>query len=112
MQAKKSRIRQSLRRGFRQRCANLVGFDGDAWFRGRWTWVFAAWARIALAPNDGLLEQLGSAAQMELLFQLFAVGLDGLDAETEPLGDVAGGKAIADQLKDLQFPVAQALQGR
>jgi len=58
--------------------------------------------------NDGLLEQFGAAFEVQLLFQVFAIGFDGLDAQAKFAGDLAGGETVANQLEDLQFPVAQS----
>lgn len=47
----------------------------------------------------------------ELGAQVELVGLDGLGADAEGAGDVAGVVALADQLEDLELAVAEAVEG-
>ena len=48
----------------------------------------------------------------ETLHQLRAVGLDGLDRQIEPLGNVAGAVALGDQLQHLALARRQFRRGR
>src|SRR5205085_170935 len=59
-------------------------------------------------PAARVLEELGGVGQVELLLQLGLVGLDGLDAQVQVAGDLAGALSEADHLEDLELPVAQA----
>src|SRR5439155_857183 len=65
-----------------------------------------------LHPGSGVMGQLGRVPEVELSLYLLAVILDGLDAQMQFLGDLAGLFPLADELEDLQFAVAQPLNGR
>ena len=51
-------------------------------------------------PLDGVLDQFAAAAEGEFLLDVGLVGLHGLYAEVEFLGDLPGGTAFPDQAKD------------
>jgi hypothetical protein len=58
------------------------------------------------------LYELIGRIEVELVLDPGAVGLDGLDRQVEPFGNLAGRVAPTRQLKDLQLAIAQHLQGR
>jgi hypothetical protein len=60
-----------------------------------------------LHPGGGVLGQLGGIPEVELLFDLLTVILDGFDAEMEFRRDFLGLLPAAYQLKNLQFAVAE-----
>ena len=49
-----------------------------------------------LGPAHGILDQFGGGGEIEFLFNLFTVMLDGLDAEMKCARDLAGGLPLAD----------------
>ena len=61
-----------------------------------------------LHPGGGVLGQLGGIPEVELLFDLLTVILDGFDAEMEFRRDFLGLFPAANQLKDLEFAIAQS----
>src|SRR5690349_10965508 len=61
---------------------------------------------------DRVAEQLGAALEVELLLDVFAVGLDRLDADEEAVGDLADGLALAQELEHLQLPVGEHVERR
>src|SRR5437763_14954967 len=61
---------------------------------------------------NGEAEELVAALEVELLLDVLAVGLDGLDAEEELVGDLAGAEAFPDHAEDFQLAVGEALQRR
>lgn len=71
-------------------------------------------ARFRSALFDLMLEresdQLGGVFQPELFLDVFAVGLDGLDAQSELLRDLRRPDPLADEVEYLELPVAQPLQ--
>src|ERR1044071_611356 len=60
-------------------------------------------------PVDGELDQLRRRAQVELLLDPLAMGLDGLHREIQSLRDLSGGLAAADEVQHLQLSIAQTL---
>ena len=60
----------------------------------------------ALHPGGRILSEFSGALQVQLVFKLFPIVLDGLDAQMQFLGDLAGLLPLTDQLQDLEFPVA------
>ncbi len=58
-------------------------------------------------PVEGVLDEFGRILQGQLLLDVFAVSLDGPNAEVQFGGDLAGAAAFADQTKNLQFPVGE-----
>src|SRR5262245_59672167 len=57
-------------------------------------------------PADRVPYEFGGALEAQLLLDVRAVGLDGLHAEVEFLGDLARAEAVPDVPKDLQLAVA------
>ena len=66
--------------------------------------------RGVLGPAHGVLDQFGGGGEIEFLFNLFTVMLDGLDAEMKCARDLAGGLPLADQMQDLAFAIRETLQ--
>src|SRR5687768_16102979 len=64
------------------------------------------WLGRGKALVHGELGQAGDAVDLELVHDLGAVGLDGLDAHVQPRGDLLGGLALGHELEHL------ALAGR
>src|SRR5271170_2640896 len=61
---------------------------------------------------DRVLDQLASAAQGQLVFDMGLIGFHSLDAEVEALGDLAGATSLADQAEDLELPVGESREAR
>jgi len=59
-----------------------------------------------------MLREFGRVLEIELVLNLLAVVLDGLDAQVQFLGDFTRFLPLPDELKDLQFTVAEAFNGR
>src|ERR1039458_7495406 len=72
---------------------------------GDWVWL----GNDALA--DGVENQLGDSAQVQLLHDVGAVGFDGIDAEIEQGGDFLARLALGDELQDLPFAGGEQLVG-
>lgn len=66
-------------------------------------------SRRAAIEADGVLEEFVSVFQVELLLEARAVGLDGVNIQPQPLRDLVAVQALADQLEDLQFTVAEGV---
>src|SRR5688500_20386042 len=82
-------------------------------------------ADSALGPRDSLLastliqrhhdrvpQQLQAALEVELFLDAVAVGVHGLGAEVELLGDLPDAQAQAEHSEDHQLPVGQSGKGR
>ncbi len=50
---------------------------------------------LALDPLHGVLDKLVCGVQIQLVLDASPVGLDGFDGEVEPVGNLAGGRALA-----------------
>jgi len=61
-------------------------------------------------PLHGAPGQFRAVLQIELLFDLLAVGLDRLPAEFQPAGDLKRGESLPDHLEDLQLAVGKTLK--
>src|SRR5690242_12495273 len=59
---------------------------------------------------DGELDQARNVADLELLHQPAAIGLDGLRRQRQHLRDLRAGTAFDDQLQDFPLALAEALQ--
>ena len=59
-----------------------------------------------------MLGQFDRAFQVELLLNLLAVVLDGLDAQMQLAGNLLGLLPLPDELKHLQLPITEPLEGR
>src|ERR1039458_7326726 len=65
-----------------------------------------------LHPGSGVLGEFPPILQVEFLLNLFAVILDGLDAQMEGAGNFLGFPPLTDELKDFQFPIAESFDRR
>ena len=65
----------------------------------------------AVVPADGFPEQFGAAVQIKLFFHAGAIGLHRFQADAQRYGDLAGAQSPAQHVEDLQFAVAQLLDG-
>jgi hypothetical protein len=65
-----------------------------------------------LVPADRFPQELGSAGEIQFLFDPRTVGLDRLHADPERFGYLARGASLAEPLEDLQFAVAELLDRR
>ena len=69
-------------------------------------------ALLVFHPTDRFAHQDRGIFEAQLVLDARTVGLNGLDAETQVIGDSPGALALADPAKDLQLPVAQVLDER
>ena len=58
-------------------------------------------------PLNSGAGEFGGGADVELTFDVFAMGVDRVCAEKKPCGNLAGFDSFANHPKDLQFPVSQ-----
>lgn len=58
-------------------------------------------------PLNSAAGEFGGGADVELTFDVFAMGIDRVCAEKKPCGNLAGFGSFANHPKDLQFPVSQ-----
>ena len=63
-------------------------------------------------PVDGAPDELRTGLDRQLLFEVFPVGFNRLDAQMKALRDVARALALADQAKDFELAVGEHGQGR
>jgi hypothetical protein len=57
------------------------------------------------------MNELSGGAQIELLFDMLAVGIDSPHIHFQPACDFAGGHAVTKELEDLQFTNAEQSGG-
>ena len=62
---------------------------------------------MPLFPTNSFTEQFSGVGEVKFVLDAGAVGLDGLDANVEFLGDLSGLPALAEALKHLEFAVAE-----
>src|SRR5271156_5985991 len=69
---------------------------------------WSRWFRPVLIflPADGFAHQFVDVGQVELFLDAGGIALDGFEADMQVLGNLPRAVAGAQQLKDLQFPVA------
>ncbi len=58
------------------------------------------------------VSQLCTGMDAQLVLDMFAVRFDGLDAQTQVIGNLAGAPSLTDQPKHLQFAVAEHVKRR
>ena len=63
--------------------------------------------RIDQTELDGEVDELDGGVDGQLFHDLGPVGFDGADAHTEHVGDLPGGVALGDELKDFALAVGQ-----
>jgi hypothetical protein len=63
-------------------------------------------------PANGLADEIGGGFRVEFSLNAFAIGFDGLDAQAQEAGDFACAFALADELKNLEFAIAQGTDRR
>src|ERR1700758_4479527 len=63
-------------------------------------------------PFDRMLHQFAGVAQRELFLNMSLIGLDGLDAEMQFVGNLPGSMSFANQPKDFQFAISKGHQRR
>src|SRR5690242_20578562 len=61
--------------------------------------------------SDGVPQQLVTVGQLELLLEVLAVGLDGLDADEKLLGDLAGAQPATHPPQHLELAVTEPGDG-
>ena len=64
---------------------------------------------FALDPLHGVLHQLGGCLQVELVLDARPVGLDRLDRQVQPLGNLARALPPPRQFEDLQLAITEQL---
>jgi len=62
-------------------------------------------------PLEGGAHEGGGGVETELVLDAGAVGFDGLGIDAEGGGDLFGALAVADEFEDLEFAVAEGLDG-
>lgn len=67
-------------------------------------------SRWLVAGVDGVLGELGGAFEVELFFDVGFVSFDCFHAEVEAFGDLARGEAVADEVEDFQFAIAEVIK--
>src|SRR5258708_10175361 len=65
----------------------------------------------ALAPADGLTQELRRVRKIELILDACTIGLNRLDADMQVGGNASCVHALAEQSENLEFSVAQFLNG-
>ena len=63
-----------------------------------------------LEPTGSVLDELGGVFQPELVFDVFPIGFDSLDAEMELGRDLAAAQAGAQHVENLEFAVRERFQ--
>ena len=66
---------------------------------------------LGFHPLHGEAHQTCRVFQLQLRFEVLAVGLHGLDAQTQVLSDLFGLPPLTEPLEHLQLAVAQTLHG-
>lgn len=56
-------------------------------------------------PLYGMLREFRGILEIQLHFDVFAVGFDRLGRKKEPLGDLPSGQAVSNLFKNFEFPV-------
>src|ERR1035437_3081959 len=69
-------------------------------------------ASMRVNPANRVVHQISRVLQLELLLDVGAVHLDGLDAQMQAFGDFAGAAPLPDELEDFEFSVSEPLHGR
>src|SRR2546430_15749154 len=69
-------------------------------------------SRLLVDLLNGQADQFHTAPQLKLLLDMRTIGLNGLHAQMQACRDFASGAAAPDELKHLQFPIAQTLNSR
>ena len=65
---------------------------------------------MALDPLGGAKKQVRGEVEAEFVFDVLAMGLHGLKAEKQLLGDFAGAQPAPQQLENLHFPIRQMFE--
>ena len=63
-------------------------------------------------PAHRVTDQFRGGPQVELSFDVRAVSVHGLNTQVQLLGEFACALALAQQLEDLKFPIAELFDGR
>jgi hypothetical protein len=58
---------------------------------------------------DGFAQEFGRGGEVEFLFHVDAVGLDGFDVNVKEVGNLACSLALSQQLENLPFTVTEGL---
>src|SRR5271157_5251541 len=69
----------------------------------------APFSELRLHPPDGMPYEGRRVLQLQLLLDVAAMDVDGLWAQVQLTGYVAGALSQADELENLEFPVGQFL---
>src|ERR1043166_477562 len=81
--------------------------DGRSRCQAAWQRTLGLTAIGVSAPFDGATNEVRAGAQIQLGFELLAIGIDRLRAQTELLRDLPGAKSVADQSKHFDFAVTE-----
>ena len=71
-----------------------------------------AFCLVLSDPGDRVPGQLGAVGQLQLFPDVHAVGLHGLDADAELIGDLAGSQSLAAELQNLELAVRKCIDRR
>ena len=61
--------------------------------------------RLLHRPLQGVADQLGAALKPQLVFDMFTVRFDRLDAHAQALRDLGGADALSDEVEDFELAV-------